>query len=148
VCDLVPERHETLVRQLAELRSHRRLALLLTSGNEEFEVPGRYEKLDTSVGRFVYDPEWIDKDVVEAAVREDKIGDLLGYGISTKPRVGSIGTLVVVRDSSGNEVRAVVTDFEHFYQVREAAQAIMLPGDRLSLETPEQVLAWRKQVCH
>lgn len=138
----VREDSRTLKRQFEELAAGQRLCVLVMAGSLLSVEPG-LALYYTPDGTFVYDPTRVPRMEVERAYLADEIGLLLGYGIARKPEIGGTGTVVVVRDSRGIEVRAVVTDQDNLISVRNAAQAIMRMGDTLTFETPEHVLARR-----
>lgn len=140
----VPESKETLAAQAQSLADGKRAAMLVTNGAVVPDVPeglGRMKVED--VGTFIFDPEKVKPAEIRAAVREDRIGDVLGYGIPAKPEPKDIVGSVVLRSPDGVEKQAVVTDAAHVESVAEAARAVAEPGDTIKLEDPTRVIAER-----
>ena len=139
----VPERPETIKAQLDELKAGKRPAVLVTPGAKAAIPPKGMKALRTKAGRFIYDPARLTADEIQASVREDRIGEVLGYGIANKPAPGSEAGVVTVRDADGLEKRAVVTDAENMASVVAEAQKVTEPGDSVAIESPQKVLEGR-----
>lgn len=138
----VPESTETLRSQLDLLaQGKQRRAVLVTAGADIPNHP--FKTHNTSHGLFVFDPERITVDEIDAATRENKIGNILGYGIAAKPTPGTETGVVVVRTPDGTEKQAVVTDAQNHHAVMAAAIAASGPRDTVTVEQPSIVLAER-----
>lgn len=138
----VPESTDTLRAQLALLaQGKQRRAVLVTTGAD---VPDHsFKTHNTGHGLFIFDPQRITVSEIEAASRENRIGNILGYGIAAKPTPGTETGVVVVRTPNGTEKQAVVTDAENHSAVTAAAVAASGPGDTVTVEQPSTVLAQR-----
>ena len=143
----VPERPETIKAQLDELKAGKRPAVLVTPGAKSAVPPKGMKALRTKAGRFIYDPEQLTTEQIQAAVREDRIGDVLGYGIANKPAPEDAVGVVTVRDADGVEKRAVVTDAANLESVVAEAQNVSGPSDTVSIEHPKRVLSGREDTA-
>lgn len=136
----LPERPETIQAQLAMLQNGTKNALLIPQGSDDLkDKPKGFTRVVTKAGIFYMNPERVKRVDVLKAVKEDRIGDILGYGISRKPTKNLVGA-VTVRDQNGIEKHAVATDQENLQNVIKAAKRVQSAGDVLSLENPEQVI--------
>lgn len=139
----VPETRGTLRKQLFLVQAGKRPAMLVTPGAESPPVPKGLQAHDTPAGRFIFDPERMTAEALDAAVREDRIGKVLGYGVDRKPEPGTEAGAVVVRDSDGAEVQAVIADKKGIRAAVEAAKKIAGPGDTVGIEDPVKVVEER-----
>lgn len=139
----VPEQPQTLAAQMDWLQQGKRNAVLITPGEDMPALPEGTEVHPTEAGTFVYDPKRTSPEQIDKAVDENKIGDLLGYGIPDKP-TGEIAGVVTIRGKDGAEKQAVVTDQEHLQSVLDRANELAGEGDTVAVETPDQVLANRR----
>lgn len=139
----VPERPATVAAQVELLTSGKRRAVLVTPGEAMTEIPAGMRQARSTAGTFIYDPERIGLAEIRSAVKDDRIGDVLEYGISKKPEPGTEAGTVVVRNPAGEEVQAVVTDAQSLPAVEAAARRVAQDGDTVTLEHPGQVIAER-----
>ena len=139
----IPESPATQKAQVERLADGRKAAILVTPGEAMPDVPEGMKQVRTRVGLFIYDPERITPGQLREAVRNDTIGEVLGYGIPAKPPSEAMLGAVTVRDPQGVEVQSVITDEAHLQRVHEAAQAIANPGDTIALEDPMRVISDR-----
>lgn len=96
---------------------------------------------DTPAGAVLH-PLDIPAQTVRQAAAEDRIGDVLGYGVPSKPKSGTPVT-VVQRDQRGEELAAVAVPAAEIGQAASALAAQTQPGDTVTVETPQQTLATR-----
>lgn len=139
----VPESGPTLKAQVELLSSGKRRAVLVTPGATMPVVPRSARVVDTKAGKFIYDPARIKPGEIKAAVAEDRIGDVLDYGVSSKPQPGTEAGSVVVRNAEGTEIQAVVVDEAGLPGAQAAAAKIAGPGDTVTVESPVKVIAER-----
>lgn len=136
----VPEKPATLRAQMNWLAMGKRKVVLVTPGEALPEIPLHMAVLHSRLGLFIYDRLRVGEHEIFHALATDRLGDLLGYGIKSKPEPGREVGAVVVRSRNGHEKQAVVTDLEHFESAVRAAQAVADAGDTVGLEPCEQVL--------
>lgn len=140
----LPERPETIAAQLDWLTSGKRKAVLLTPGADMPPLPEGTDIHPTDAGTFIFHPDRTSPEALDQAVAENKIGDVLDYGIADKPAPEQAVGVVTIRDLNGIEKQAVVTDAENLKTVLDKAKALAGPTDTVQMETPEQVLAGRQ----
>lgn len=138
----VPEQPGTLAAQLEWVKQGKRPAVLVTPGEAAPEVPEGMATHPTAAGVFIFDPAKTTPAAIDAAVKENKIGALLGYGIDSKPE-GANAT-VTVRGPDGTEKQAVVTDQANAGNVIAAAKQASDPGDAVQIEHAGDVVADRQ----
>lgn len=131
-----PEPLPALMAQFALLAEGRKRAVLVP-----YTQPGSGDRShtahETPLGLVYHTPE-VTAAEIDRAVREDTLGDLLGYGIPRKP--ASADRVVVLRDPTGCEKLAVGCDAATEERVRAAIDRLGNHGDRLSTETPLAVV--------
>lgn len=130
-----PEPLPALVAQFALLAEGRKRAVLVPYTQPDCERSANAHC--TPLGLVFHAPD-VTTDEIDRAVREDTLGDLLGYGIPRKP--ASADRVVVLRDPSGCEKLAVGCDAATEERVRAAIDRMGNHGDRLSTETPLAVV--------
>lgn len=153
VAPTVPELPETVAAQLQMLQEGKRDVVMITEG-EKAGIGGfaptlpapikSYSMLVTPIGRFIYNPQRTNRGEIQELIDQDRIGDILGYGIPRKPKPGTEIGAVVVRDANGLEKQGVLTDKEHLAAVQAAAKKVMSPGDVMTLEPESEVIARRQ----
>jgi|GEM_PF-5921731 len=140
----LPEKPEALEAQLQLVADGRKPALLIPSGTEDTIGPAAAQaglKLATTkIGHFWFDPQRTTRMDIRRAVNADRVGDILGYGIPSKPDPAEAIGVVTVRDPQGVEKFAVATDRRRLNRVATAAGRVMDESDTLTLERPEDVL--------
>lgn len=143
--ELVRESDDTLAGQLAKLHEGKAPAVMFTHPDQAIPdwalKDGRFAVTETPQGRFVYDTSALTADQIQQAVAADRIGDVLGYGVPNKSPDAS--QVIVVRDRTGTELRAVTVNEQQAPGALAAAQKYGGPEDRISIESPEAVLAKR-----
>lgn len=137
----LPESQATLSEQLGMLTEGKKNVVMAPKGTPSPTVPEGMQSLTRDGNTFIYDPTKIKAPEILKAYRNDKLGDILGYGISDKP-TNPVGT-VVVESPTGVEKSAVVTDAKNAESVIEAAKKMASPGDNIVAKQPEEVLAKR-----
>lgn len=141
----VPEKPETLALQLEMVKAGDRKAMLVTQGEQMPAVPSGLNTAKTPAGTFIYDPAKIKAGEIRKAVRENRIGDVLDYGVPAKPAPGTETGVVTVRTRDGTEKSAVVVDEASTAPAITAAAKIVKPGDEIAIETPQQVITTRQE---
>lgn len=136
-----PERSETIEVQFKWLSEGKRGAVLVPYGTRLPVVPAGMMVWAGKLGLYVYNVLETDAAAIKQAEAEDRIGDILGYGIAAKPEK-EVGA-VVLRGPDGLEKQAVVTDAEHFEEVMAAANELAEPGDVVALEPCDGLLQRR-----
>lgn len=137
-----PEAPSTLAAQLEQVSSGRRNAMLLTPGEgAPAELPPGLATHATPAGTFVFHPERISPESLDAAVQKNRIGEVLGYGIGEKPEGEAVA--VTQRAADGTVVNSVLTDGKRAPDVFDALGEQAGPGDTLEVQTPEQVVTER-----
>lgn len=142
----LPEQPATLNLQLADLQAGKRPAMLFTPGEQELPLPKGFERHETKAGVFFYNPAVFSPKELDAAVANDTVGTVLGYGIPAKPATEQTVGAVTVRTPEGTEKQSVLTDPQHLPAVVAAAQQAANPGDTLAVEPPANVLIDRPPV--
>lgn len=130
-----PEPFPALVAQFTLLAEGRKRAVLIP-----YTQPGAGEHTNahrTPLG-VVYGAPDVTAAEIDRAVRDDTLGELLGYGIPRKPP--GADRVVVLRDANGGEKIAVGCDAATEERVRAAVDRLANHGDRLSTETPLAVV--------
>jgi hypothetical protein len=143
----LPEKPESLDAQLRLVTDGRKPAVLVPKGTPDTlrqnALAAGLREATTVAGTFYYDPEQVTRMELRHAAAQDRIGDVLGYGISGKPTPDqTIGT-VTVRNQQGAEKFSVLTDRDNLPSVAKAAAKITDEGDQVALERPEETLRRR-----
>ena len=138
-----PEAFETMRAQFDLLEQGKRSAVLVTAGETVPALPKGVATHETPAGLFVYDPARVQPETLNQAVAENRVGDVLEYGIPAKPAPGTEVGAMVVRDSAGTEVQAVVTDKQSLPAVFDAAQRVKPAEGSVTLEPAAQVIEGR-----
>ncbi len=138
----VPEAAETIEAQLKWLLDGRRRAVLIPAGTPLPELPaGAVCAFPTRLGLFVFQGHRLSPYDIIRHIKDDTLGELLGYGIPRKPEGAS--DCVVVRGPDGREKQAVVTDEATRPAVEAAAAAVADPGDTITREAATSILKER-----
>lgn len=129
----VPEAPGTIAAQMDLLRSGKRDVVLITPGETLPPVPEGFQVYQKEgredVGTFIYNPRKVREGHIGFAISHDTLGNILGYGISTKPKPGTEVGVVTVRTPAGTEKQAVVTDEANLPRVVAAARQVAAPND-------------------
>lgn len=141
---MLPEQPGTLDAQMQWLQSGKRDAVLVTPGAIMPALPDGADVHPTDAGTFIFAPDRTSPEAIDQAVTDNKVGELLGYGIADKPAPENTLGVVTIRDANGLEKQAVVTDEENLQSVLAKAKERADAGDTVQLETPEQVIAKRQ----
>lgn len=142
----VPETPETINEQVKMLTDGKRKAILITKGEKKPSIPrGMVSVPGTPFGTVIYNPDQLTHEQVVAAINENRLGDILGYGIPDKPAPGTEVGAVVVRTPAGVEKQGVLTDAEHLPAVKAAAEAVASPGDVIDIESEATVIKKRQR---
>lgn len=137
----VPESAETIRAQMQWLEGGKRQAVLITPGEDMPAYEDRFATLETRAGTFIYDPQQVTPKALAAAVTQDRIGEVLGYGLPARPE--GADRAVVIRSAEGIEKQAVVATEDTQAAALEAAQRIADQTDTITIETPNAILAGR-----
>lgn len=91
-----------------------------------------------------YDDKKVTPAMIDEAIKSNTLGMLLGYGTPSAPK-NSDGRVAVLRSRTGIEKAAVVLGDGNEAAVREAMRKMSIGDDTFSIETPENVIAWREK---
>lgn len=140
----VTETSETLQAQTKWLMDGKREAVLFTDPKTvPQEIPEGLELHEGKEGVYLYNPEKTNPKTITKAEEENRVGDVLGYGIPSKPDEENVAGVVTVRDASGFEKQAVVTDEANKEAVLQRAQEVADEGDTVQIEPANQVVGER-----
>ena len=130
----VPEKEETLAAQIDLFRKGQRPAVLFTEGKKPPKrLPKGAKTAELQEGKLMYR----DAETLQLA-QSGRLGEALGYGISTKPESD---TVVTARNKDGVVVQDVVTDGSR--SVLDAAQ--QAAGEGGTVETRPAIEALRER---
>jgi hypothetical protein len=138
----VPETPATLAAQLDRFRAGERRAVLFTPGTADPILQPGEVLTPTEAGNFLHRPEQLNPESIMQAVRENRIGEILDYGVASKPSAAST-TVITQRAANGTPVNDVVTDAANAPKVQQALTAQARPGDSLEVRPAEAVIAER-----
>ena len=140
----ITETTETLQAQTKWLMDGKRDAVLFTNPETVPEnIPEGLELHEGKEGIYLYNPEKTDPEIIDKAEEENRVGDVLGYGIPNKPANEDVAGVVTVRDENGIEKQAVVTDETNKESVLKRATEIADEGDSVQIEPAEKVVGER-----
>lgn len=143
---VMPEKPGTLAAQMQLLADGKRPAVLITPGETAPAVDAaQFDLTTTPAGVFVTRKGTVPAEAIHTAVKENRIGDVLGYGISAKPDPASAVGAVTVRQADGTEVQAVATDAANLPNVTAAARRVAGPGETVAIEPADGVVKGRVQ---
>lgn len=140
----VPELPATLHAQVIKMQEGRAPAVLFTPADavpEWILKDQRFDLVETSEGKVVYDTAAWTKDEITRLVDNNQMGTILGYGVPNRPAQAT--GAVVVRDKAGLELRAVGVDETTAPAVLEAAKRYAGEGDTVAIEPLDNVIAKR-----
>jgi N12 class adenine-specific DNA methylase len=141
----VPETPQTINEQMKWLVEGKRKAVMITHGEEVPVLPKGMAITGTPAGLFIFDPKQTNPAEINAAVMNNTIGDLLGYGTPAKPAPGTPAAAVVVRGPDGTEKQGVKTDAQNLPKVVDAAKKVAGPGDTVTIEPEQKVIDERNK---
>lgn len=141
----VPETPQTINEQMKWLVEGKRKAVMITHGEEVPILPKGMAITGTPAGLFIFDPKQTNPAEINAAVMNNTIGDLLGYGTPAKPAPGTPAAAVVVRGPDGTEKQGVKTDPQNLPNVLKAAKKVAGPGDTVTIEPEQKVIDERNK---
>lgn len=131
----VQERSETIKAQMNWLMMGKRKAVYFPHGTKKPSLPQGFHCFESDKGTFYYNPNMTDTIQIYDAVQDEAIGDILGFGIKSKPEeVEDIIGAVVIRSEQGIEKQGVLTDQENLLNVFKAAISMKDPEDSVSFE--------------
>ncbi len=139
----VPEKWQTIEAQMKWLKEGKRKAVYLPNGSYIPKDINGFNFLRLKKGDFIYNPNKISEEEIIDLVNKNKIGDILGFGISEKPPLLKIVGAIVIRDINGIEKQAVAVDSLHFTKVYNKSIELADIGDAISFETTEKVIMER-----
>lgn len=134
-----PESLPTLARQARLLEQGRKPALFIPHWAPRPLFRGPAEV--TPAGVVYYDPERLTPSQIHAAVVAGRLGEILGYGVPSKPDDGD--RCVVLLDADGHEVVAVFANAACEPAAREALARMADPDDTIHTVPPLAVLRAR-----
>ena len=150
-----PETTAQLQGQLENLKAGHVPAVAFTEGEDasHFPVPAGFEKTDVQVvepnrapykATVYFDPQKLTPAQIVDAAANNRMGDVLDYGIASKP-ANPIG-VVRVHDKDGTPVREVLTDEQSAPAVTAKAQELAdAIGGKVGTTSAEQAVTERKQ---
>lgn len=103
-----------------------------------------YAEYERPEGTYVYNPDKVTPKAIDDAIASDSLGQLLGYGSPSAPKV-SDGRMLVLRTRKGLERLAADLGDGNEQTVRAAFEKMKNPTDFLSVEPIASVMATRKQ---
>lgn len=143
----VPESTATLAAQFDLLKEGKRRAVLITEGALVPELPEGMATHETPAGLFVFDPAKVTAEELTKATAENRVGEVLDYGVSGKPPTAAqtpgAANTVVVRAADGTEIQSVVTDEANRPNVEKAAEAVKPADGTVTIEPAEKVIQER-----
>lgn len=143
----MPEAPVTLKLQLNRMLDGKRSAVEVAKGTPVPDLPDimlhfKNYKADNG-STFIYDERRTNPNQIDNAIKTNSVGHLLGYGVGGLPEVPN-GKVAVLRNKRGQERATVVLDDASTPAVLDALRKQGLADDVVSVESPEQVLKWRK----
>lgn len=139
----VPEKPVTLDMQIEQLTAGKRDAMLVPLGNPaQVPTPPGMERIETSEGAVIYNPNRLGKEAVLSAAIDGRIGDLTGY-VQTKTEAGPGAATVVSRNAQGVEQDAALVSPDRVAEQAAVFAGRAQPGSTVGVEPTEQVIADR-----
>lgn len=93
---------------------------------------------------YFYDERKTTPEQIDNAVKTGTLGHLLGYGVPGVPPNPS-GEVAVLRGPAGNEKVSVLLSHDTKDTVLKSLGEMALGEDKISVESPEQVMEWRRK---
>lgn len=139
----------TLKAQVHLLNNGKKALVQIPAGSELPTLPSYLQKYtehssEVDNNLYLYDSTKTNPDQIDNAIKTNSLGHLLGYGTPGVPPDPN-GNLAVLRSRRGTEKAAVVLSDTNQNDVIAALGKQALGDDTVGLETPDQVLNWRKQ---
>lgn len=139
----------TLKAQVHLLNNGKKAVVQIPAGSELPILPSYLQKYtehssEVDNNLYLYDSTKTSPDQIDNAIKTNSLGHLLGYGTPGVP-LDPNGNLAVLRSRRGTEKAAVVLSNTNQDDVIAALGKQALGDDTVGLETPDQVLNWRKQ---
>lgn len=108
-------------------------------------IPGYFSHTSSENGNlYLYDERKTNPAAIDAAIKSDSMGTLLGLG-SERPPKNPSGQLAVLRNKRGIEKAAVVLGDGNDSAVRTALEKMAIGDDVVTVEPLAQVMKWRQQ---
>lgn len=138
----------TLKAQVHLLNNSKKAVVQVPAGSELPNIPSYMQKYNeysspTDSNLYLYDASKTNPDQIENAIKTNSLGHLLGYGTAGVPADPN-GSIATLRSARGTEKAAVVLSDSTQNAVLDALKKQALGDDVVNVETPEQVLDWRK----
>lgn len=140
----------TITAQLNQLNAGKRAAVELPKGStlavdDLPDIQLHFKKHTSEDGTsYIYDENKTSPGMIDNARRTDSLGLLFGYGVPSVPKAPS-GEIAVLRNRKGVEKTSVILDEATKPTVLESLRKLAIgEDDTVSIESPQQVLAWRK----
>lgn len=152
----VAETTATLKAQQAQLLAGRRPAQMFPVDAQgkvtnELPLPEGMKRLETERGVFHYNPQQITADEIFSASAQGAENRALALGSTSKPEAEAAAqanneplVTITERTPEGIEVRSSVINQSAAEKTAAEMQPGLTPGNRLTIETPEQTLAGRQ----
>lgn len=147
--DLTQEVPSTLGAQVHLLNAQKKSVVQVPAGAELPNLDPwlqSYHEHTSAVDNntYLYDNRKTNPDQIDNAIKTDSLGHLLGYGTAGVPKQPS-GSVAVLRAKNGLEKAAVVLGDGNEAAVTKALSTMGMGDDKVSIETPQQVLDWRQR---
>jgi hypothetical protein len=143
----LPEKPESLTAQLRLVADGRKPAMLVPKGTaDSVQTEAKEAGLRAAVtvaGTFYYNPDRVTRIELRRAALQNRVGEVLGYGIAGKPDAEDAIGVVTVRDPQGMEKFAVATDEKNLPKVARAAAKVTDAADTVELEAVAEILRRR-----
>jgi hypothetical protein len=146
----------TLAAQQEQLLAGRRPAQMFPVDAQgkvtnELPLPEGMKRLETERGVFHYNPQQITADEIFSASAQGAENRALALGSTSKPEAEAAAqanneplVTITERTPQGTEVRSSVINRSAAKKTQAEMQPGLTPGNRLTIETPEQTLAGRQ----
>ena len=148
----IPEHEATIAAQLDQLKAGDRRAVMIPIGTFVPKGIARSTSMlyVPKVGRFVFDSKAITPREIKAAIKENRLPDILGateggMGVPDKSELQPPVTAVVGKDATGETVQGTIADQASLPQAIAQTAKVTPPGGTLGLRAPEQEIADRLQ---
>lgn len=145
-----PEKPETTTIQVNQLEDGQRRVVMIPEGTEAQKVPvGMRRTTIPGVGQFIFDPKAIGEKEIRAAVKENRLPEILGateggLGAPDKSKLEGEQAVVVAQSPEGTEVQSTVTDEANLPTAVSQAEQLTPAGGKVEITSPEEVIAERQ----
>jgi hypothetical protein len=132
----VPESPAAIDFQMKQLASGNRPAVMIAPGGDVPPAPDGTAIYENKAGTFIYNPNKITDDEIDAAASNGRLGDVLGYPTPSKP--ANATQVQTLQSPSGAEKLSLLADDETAPKVKGYLEAQAEPGDTVVTRTPDE----------